>query len=335
MVRDEKGLPLMKYNKIDGIDKPVARLLQGTVMLTADSRDGNFRLLDALFENGFTAFDTAHGYGAGVSEKELGAWIKARGIRDEVVILTKGAHPYKGEPDRVRPEFIRRDLAESLERLQTDYVELYMLHRDSRDYPAGELVDVLNEFKAKGNIGVFGGSNWKADRVKAANDYAAANGKSPFTISSPQFSVAEMIEPPWAGCISVSGEQGEADRAWYAGNEISLFTWSSLAGGFMTGKFTRDNLDSFSSYWDTNPIGAYAYESNFQRLDRVLELAADKDASPAQISVAYVLSNNKRYHAIVANWEIDQITQNAAAAEIELSADEIAWLELKTEEKPA
>ncbi len=325
----------MKYATLPGLGKPVARLLQGTVMLTAESRDDNFRLLDACLENGFNSFDTAHGYGGGACERELGAWIAARGIRDQAVILTKGAHPYEGEPDRVKPHCIRQDLEESLERLQTDYVELYLLHRDSRDTPVGEIVDVLYEYQQKGHIGVYGGSNWLGDRVAAANDYAAANGKSPFTVSSPQFSVAEMVKPPWAGCISVSGQQGEADRRFYDDNKISLFTWSSLAGGFMTGKFTRANLDDFDNYWDTNPIGAYAYEGNFERLDRVLELASDKGASPAQISVAYVLSNNARYHAIIANWEEEQILENASAAEIQLSADEIAWLELKTEDKPA
>ena len=325
----------MKYAHIEGIDKPVSRLLQGSIMLSAEDRDGNFRLLDACFENGFNAYDTAHSYGAGLTDTELGAWIKSRGIRDEVVILAKCAHPENGIADRVRPEYIRRDLAESLERLQTDSVELFLLHRDSRDYPVDEIVDVLHEAKEAGQIGVYGGSNWLGDRVKAANDYAAAKGKTPFGAVSPQFSVAEMVEPPWEGCTSVSGAQGEADRAYYDENQISLFTWSSLAGGFMTGKFSRDNLDSFTAYWDTNPIGAYAYESNFQRLDRVIELAADKGLSPAQISVAYVLSNNPRYHAIVANWEVEQVPDNAAAAAIKLSADEIAWLELKTEEKPA
>ena len=325
----------MEYNKIDGVDKPVARLLQGTVMLKAETRAENWRLLDALFENGYTAFDTAHGYGGGSSEIELGAWIKDRGIRDQVVILTKGAHPYEGEPERVAPAYIHRDMEESLERLQTDYIELYLLHRDNPDYPVGEIVDVLDEYKSKGNIGIYGGSNWRADRVKAANEYADANGKAPFTISSPQFSVAEMIQAPWAGCISVSGAQGQADRAWYDENRISLFTWSSLAGGFMTGKFRRDNLDSFTSYWDTNPIGAYAYESNFQRLDRVLELAGDRAVSPAQIAVAYILGSNPRYHAIVANWQIEEIADNAAAVSIELSAEEIAWLEMKREGKPS
>ncbi|MCY3796268.1 MAG: aldo/keto reductase [Chloroflexi bacterium] len=325
----------MKYARIDGIDKKISRLLQGSIMLSADDRDGNFRLLDACFESGFNAFDTAHSYGGGLTDTELGAWIKSRGIRDEVVILAKCAHPENGIADRVRPEYIRSDLEESLERLGTDYVELFLLHRDSRDYPVGEIVDVLHEAKEAGQIGVYGGSNWLADRVQAANDYAAANGKTPFGAVSPQFSVAEMVVPAWEGCISVSGDGGEADRAFYAENDISLFTWSSLAGGFMTGKFTRDNLDTFTEYWDTNPIGAYAYENNFKRLDRVIELAADRGLSPAQISVAYVLNNGPRIHAIVANWEVEQVPVNAAAADIELSADEIAWLELKTEEKPA
>ena len=325
----------MKYARVDGIDKPVARLLQGSIMLSPEDRDRNFRLLDACFEEGFNAYDSAHSYGAGFTDSELGAWMSSRGIRDQVVILGKCAHPEDGIADRVRPEYIRRDLEDSLERLQTDHIELWLLHRDSRDYPVGEIVDVLDEAKEAGKISIYGGSNWLGDRVKAANDYAAANGKTPFKAVSPQFSVAEMIKAPWAGCTSVSGEGGEADRAYYADSGISLFTWSSLAGGFMTGKFRRDNLDSFTDYWDTNPIGAYACESNFQRLDRVIELAADKGLSPAQIAVAYVLGNGPRIHAIVANWEVEQVPDNAAAADIELSAAEIAWLELKREEKPA
>ena len=325
----------MEYNRIDGISKPVARLVQGTVMLSAEDREGNFRLLDALFEQGYNSFDTAHGYGDGVCERELGAWIGARGIRDQVVILTKGGHPYDGEPDRVSPAFIRSDLEESLERLGTDHVEIYMLHRDSPDCPVGEIVDALDEFRSRGVISVYGGSNWRAERVQAANEYAAATGKRPFTVSSPQFSVVEMIKEPWPGCTSVSGAQGEAERKWYEENGIALFTWSSLAGGFLTGRFRRDNLETFTDYFAVNSIGAYAYESNFQRLDRVLELAADKSATAAQIAIAYVLSSNPHYHAIIANWRIEEIGDNAAALDIKLSAEESAWLEMKREEKPA
>jgi aryl-alcohol dehydrogenase-like predicted oxidoreductase len=324
----------MEYNNIDGVAKPVARLLQGTVMLKEETRSENRKLFDRLFEHGFTTFDTAHNYGRGTCERELGAWIKDRGIREQVVILTKGAHPYPPEePERVTPDFIRSDIQDSLERLQTDFIEIYLLHRDNPDYPVGEIVDVLHEQKELGHIGIYGGSNWSADRIKSANEYAAANGKTPFSISSPQYSVAEMVNPPWAGCISVSGEQGESARDWYEANNIALFTWSSLAGGFMTGKFTRDNLDSFSDYFSTNTIGAYAFENNFQRLDRVIELAADKGVSVPQISLAYVL-NNPRTHAIAAAWELDQVDDNLKAIDIKLSAEEVAWLELKTEAKP-
>ncbi len=325
----------MKHNKIKGVDKPVARLLQGTVMLNTSTRDKNFELLDALFERGMRAFDTAHGYGSGQSESELGAWVADRGVRDEVVILTKGAHPYPPEePERVTPAHIRSDIEESLERLQTDSVELYLLHRDNPDYPVGEIVDVLNEIHDKGYIGAFGGSNWTHHRVKDANDYAKANGKIEFAITSPQFGVADMVKPPWPNCISVSAEQGEEARAWYDENEIAVIPWSSLAGGFLTGKYTRDNLDQFDSYWDEVSIEAYAYEDNFKRLDRIKELADDKGASPAQISIAYVLNNNPRNHAIVANWDIDTIDDNLKALDITLSPAEVQYLELKIEDKP-
>jgi len=325
----------MQHNTIKGVDKPVARLLQGTVMLSTANHDKNYELLDALFASGMRTFDTAHGYGKGQSESELGAWIQSRDVRDEVVILTKGAHPYPPEePERVTPDHIRSDIEESLERLQTDKVELYLLHRDNPDFPVDEIVDVLNEIHDKGYIGAFGGSNWTHHRVKAANDYAKANGKTPFTITSPQFGIAEMVKPPWPGCISVSGEQGEEARAWYEENEIAIFPWSSLAGGFLTGKYTRDNLDQFENYWDTVSIEAYAYEDNFKRLDRIKELAEDKDASPAQISIAYILNYNPRNHAIVANWDTDTIDDNLKALDITLTQDEIKYLELKIEDKP-
>jgi aryl-alcohol dehydrogenase-like predicted oxidoreductase len=249
--------------------------------------------------------------------------------------LTKGAHPYPPkEPQRVRPEFIRSDIEESLERLQTDSVELYLLHRDDPTFPVDEIVDVLNELHDKGYIGAFGGSNWSYQRVKAANDYANANGKTPFTITSPQFGVAEMVKPPWDGCISVSGEQGEAARAWYDANDIAVIPWSSLAGGFLTGKYTRDNLDQFDSYWDTVSIDSYAFDDNFKRLDRIQELANAKGASPAQISIAYILNNNPRNHAIVANWDVDTIGDNLKALDITLTPDEVRYIELKTEDKP-
>lgn len=326
----------MQYNTIEGVAKPVARLLQGTVMLSEATRSENRQLFDTLFERGFTAFDTAEFYGGGEVEREFGLWMKERGIRDELVILGKGAHPHEPEePKRVTPDYIRADIETSLERMQTNFIDIYVLHRDDPDYPVGEIVDVLNEQKDAGRIGAFGGSNWTVERIQAANEYAAANSRTPFTITSPQFSLAEMIKEPWPACISVSGAAGEAARAWYAANGVSIFAWSSLAGGFMTGKFTRDNLDNFTAYFDVVSIQAYAYESNFQRLDRARQLASDKGVSPAQLSLAYVLHNSPQTYAIIANWEISQIDDNLKALDVTLSPQEIAWLEMKTEEKPS
>ena len=85
----------------------------------------------------------------------------------------------------------------------------------------------------------------------------------------PNFSLAVQIEPPWANCISISGPDGAAARAWYQEHNMPLFTWSSLAGGFFSGRFRRDNLDTFDSYGDRLCVTSYCSEENFQRLDRV------------------------------------------------------------------
>jgi aryl-alcohol dehydrogenase-like predicted oxidoreductase len=99
----------MTYGKVRGVDKPVSRLVQGTIPLTEDDLPGSLALLDAVYEHGCRTFDTAHGYGDGACERVLGTWINERGVRDEVVILGKGAHPYDGR-QRVTPEDITSDL---------------------------------------------------------------------------------------------------------------------------------------------------------------------------------------------------------------------------------
>ena len=149
---------------------------------------------------------------------------QARGLRDDVVILGKGAHP----PD-CTPEAMQRQLTESLDRLQTDHIDIYCLHRDKPDVPVGEWVDALNGEVQAGRIGLFGGSNWTAARIDAANDYAAANGKQGFALLSNNFSLARMEQPVWPGCVASS----ENDfRAWHEARNMPLVPWSSQARGF-------------------------------------------------------------------------------------------------------
>jgi len=316
----------MKYGTLSGIAKPVSRLVQGTVMINARNADESFALLDGVFGLGCTTFDTAHGYGGGDSERILGRWIRERGIRDQVVILTKGAH-HNQDRQRVTPFDITSDLHDSLARLRVDYIDLYVLHRDDPGVPVGPVVEILNEHQRAGLIGAFGGSNWSHARIRAANEYAAAHDLTPFAISSPQFSLAAMVKEPWKNCVSISGPSGAVARAYYRETQIALFTWSSLAGGFFSGRFTRDNLDTFEAHMDKLCVYSYAYEDNFQRLDRARHLAAEKGLTLPQIALAYSQNHPLNLFSLVGCRTSEEFADNLVALETDLTAEEIRWLE--------
>jgi aryl-alcohol dehydrogenase-like predicted oxidoreductase len=328
-----KDTYLMDYATLDGIPATLSRIVQGTVMISPDDQDAANALLDAVWDHGGRTFDTAHGYGAGKSERALGAWIASRGVRDEVVILGKGAHPYNGEK-RVTPEHITSDLHESLERMGIDVIDLYVLHRDDLDVPVGPIVEVLNVHQRAGRIRQFGGSNWTTARIAEANAYAAEHGLTPFTVSSPNLSLAPQATPPWEGCISISGEAGASERAWYAEHGMPIFPWSSLAGGFFSGRFERDNLDRFTEYLDVLAVKSYAFEENFRRLDRVKEVAGRHDASIAQVAMAWVVDQPMEVFPIVGCRTGEEFAANAAALDLKLSPAEVAWLDLQTDERP-
>jgi len=316
----------MNYGQIPGVAKPVARVVQGTVMISSADQARWFALLDAVLAQGGTTFDTAHGYGRGDVERTLGRWMHDRGVRDRVVIIGKGAHPYDGR-QRVTPSEITNDLHESLERLQTDMIDLYLLHRDDPSIPVGPLVEVLNEHQRAGKIGAFGGSNWSTARLQEANEYAAAHGLTPFVASSPNFSLAEQQRAPWEGCISISGQQGQDARDWYAATRMPLFTWSSLAGGFFSGRFRRDNLAGFTSYFDKICVDTYCVESNFARLERAQQLAVERGLTAAQVALAYVLSQPLEIYSVVGSGSGAEFAENLAASSLRLPPAELAWLE--------
>ena len=316
----------MKYHQITGIDKPVSRLIQGTVYFTEANKDEAFALYDAVFEQGCNTFDTAHIYVGGECERVLGDWIRTRNIRDEVVILDKGAHPID-DRQRVTADDISSDIYESLERLGVEHIDLYILHRDDPSQPVAGIMDCLYEHHQAGRISAIGGSNWSHQRIKEANDYARKNDLLPFVASNPQFSLAEMVKPTWEDCISI-GHDKDA-QAWYQNNDMALFTWSSLAGGFMAGRFSRDNLDSFDDYFAGVNINAYAYEDNFRRLDRAKDLAQEKSISLPQLALAYVLNQALNIFALIGSMTPEQFTDNASALDIHLSDNELAWLNLE------
>src|SRR5688572_13586005 len=225
----------MRYGTIDGVTKRVSRLVLGSAGLMREDDAGlGAALLERFAAAGGTAVDTAFSYGKGASERAIGAWLRGYARRDEIAVITKGAHPIEGWEMRVNPEAIRSDMAASLERLGVGAIDVYLLHRDDPTVPVGPIVDCLDEAWRQGKVRAYGGSNWSTERIDEANAYARAHGKHPFVVSSPNVALAVPKEPPWPGCVSIAGD--ESARAWYAREQMPVLSWSSGARGFFAGR---------------------------------------------------------------------------------------------------
>ena len=122
----------MEYTNFKGIDKPVSKFFMGTLWMFLSEKEKHFKTLDDAFDLGINAIDTARAYDA---EATLGEWMKSRGNREKIVLLSKGGHPTDYR-QRITPYDIDSDLAESLAELQTDYLDIYLLHRDNPSCPS-------------------------------------------------------------------------------------------------------------------------------------------------------------------------------------------------------
>lgn len=316
----------MEYKKVENVKVPVSRIVFGTAAPAMVSGENVFELLDAAFAAGVNTYDTARIYG--MAEKSLGDWIAARGNRDQVVILTKGAHPLPGSDEvRVTPQAIREDVEESLRSLQTDFIDIYLLHRDDPKKPVGPLVETLNELHEEGKIGVFGGSNWTYERMDAANDYAYSHDMFGFEISSPAYSLAEQVQDPWGGgCVGISGEKHIKDRRWYQNKGIEIFGYSSLAHGFLSGKFKANDTKKAAEVLDEFAIRGYCCPKNLERLRRAEKLAERKHVTVAQIALAWVLHQPLQPMTICSASSPDRIFDNVRALDIVLSEEELHYL---------
>ena len=319
----------MEYSSVPGIDKPISRLVQGTVMIDEEDVPGSFALLDAVVELGGTAFDTARHYGSG-NEATVGRWVRERGLQDRVVIIGKGAH-YGPEGNRVTPEDIAADLETSLQEFGFEPIDLYLLHRDDVAVPVGPIVEALNDHLRAGKIRAFGGSNWSHERIAESNAYAGDHDLVPFVASSPQFSLVEQVDEPWPGCISISGPANTAARDWYQANQMAVFAWSSLAGGFLSGEFTRDSSGDLPEEVAARARRSYGTDANFERLDRARTLAADLGLTVPQIALAYTLSQPLNLFAIAGSESREEFAANASACDVRLSPAALAWLDLRKE----
>lgn len=302
--------------------KRADRIIQGTAQISPLAQSQASALLDDVVAAGARTFDLAENYGGGRSEALFGGWLAERGGRDELFIITKGAHPYGGR-NRVTEADIEADITGSLERLGCGFADLYLLHRDDESVPVGGVVEVLHGLRARGLVNAYGVSNWRSERIAAANAYAEARGYEPLSASSPHFSLAVPTESPWPGCVSVSGADGVAERAFYAATGLPLLAWSSLAMGYFVapgpGAATATGLNEAVRVFDT--------PANAARRARAAELGARRGLSAPQTALLYVLSQACDTHAIVGCRSGDEYGELKALSEQRLSAADVAWLE--------
>lgn len=307
-------------------DLSVSQLCYGTNMFgTAIAQDKADAILDTFVQVGGNFIDTARMYGdwipdapSGASERTIGAWLKARGNRNDVVIATKGGMFDARAGDyrmRVNPADIDKDLGESLAHLEIDTIDLYFLHMDDVQVPVAELIDALAEHQASGKIRHYAASNWSAERVVAANAYAARNGKPGFVATETFWGLAK----PDTDAAMQQGYQHYYEGEYEALHaSLPVLAYAATSGGFFAMKAAGDVAPHIAA--------RYADPANERRFSAAQELAKAHGVSINDIVLAYLLCQANQTIPIFGGSSPDRIRECAAAVKVELSSEDLAKL---------
>lgn len=316
-------------NLIKGVDKSVSKLVLGTAWYSLKDRGQWFDLMDEFVRCGGTTIDTGRIYGE--SEDVIGQWMEMRANRDRIVVITKGGHS-KDDPGRLSTEVAKKveeDITKSLEHLRTDYIDMYFLHRDNPLVPVSEIVNCLNAEMERGRIHSFGGSNWEPHRIDEANEYAHKHNLVGFAAVQNNLSLAVPAGSFYPGLVSVD----KKDELWHIKNGIPLFSWSSQARGFFTGRFTpemRENADKIQDDFLARMIKVYCTNENFERLRRAKELGEKKGGySTMEIALAWVINKPFDIVPIIGTHTKEELASCVSALSIKLTEEEIKWLNLE------
>lgn len=244
----------------------------------------SFKLLDAFVASGLNMIDTADvyskwipGHQGGESEAIIGNWLAKRGGRDKVLIATKlGVEMAPGEQGLSRA-YILREVERSLARLKTDYIDLYQSHRDDAQTPMQETLAAFAELIKAGKVRAIGASNFKADRLAEALKVSAANGLPRYESLQPWYNLYDRAD--------FEGELADLCRR----ENLGVIPYFSLASGFLTGKYRSEkDLDGKArGYRAKNMLN----ERGFRILKALDTVAADTGATPAQISLAWLMAH--------------------------------------------
>jgi len=280
----------MEYIKFNKTDLQVSPICLGTVNYdTLLSKEESKKQLSQFVDMGGNFIDSAHIYGDWEppvlcrSEKTIGEWIKETGNRDKVIISTKGAHPDWGHMDipRVWAKDIKKDLDESLGLLNTDYIDIYFLHRDDPNVPVEQIIDCLDDAVKSGKIRYYGCSNWKLPRIKEAQSYAVEKGSPGFICNQLMWSLADVNFHNLPDKTFILMDKETHD--YHTETGMNVMAYMSIAKAYFTRRFAGENLpESVTSVYESS--------SNDKIYEAATEAVKSGDYSFIDLSFMYIMA---------------------------------------------
>lgn len=309
----------MELRRLGRSDLKIAPLMLGTNVFgwTADEKT-SFSILDAFVDAGFNAVDTADVYsrwspaGAGASETVIGNWLAQSGKRDKIVLATKVGMEMGEGMKGLSAAYIETAVEASLKRLKTDYIDLYQSHRDDADTPLAETAEAYGRLVKAGKVRVVGSSNFTAERLKLAVETAQSLGAPRYQSEQPLYNLYDR-----------AGFEGALQQL-CIDEQIGVIPFYGLASGFLTGKYrSEDDLAK-------SPRGRGAKKYMDARGMRILaaldEVAGGHGATPAQVALAWVMAQPGLTAPIASATSVAQLKELMGAADLKLSADDLAAL---------
>ena len=285
------------------------------------------RLLDYWVQSGGNGIDTARVYSDWIpgekhrSERIVGDWLQAAGVREQIVLVTKGGHPLLENNWRVRlsPSELRQDLEGSLETLRTDYIDVWFLHRDDERLPVKEIIDSCDAFVRDGQVKALGAANWTADRIRKANDYASRAGKAGFVATQLFWNLGSRH---FRGLESTQRSMDDdAEQLHEAGNLVAM-PFSSQAGGFFSDWLEGDEIGRLKA-----EQSGYATKANFQMARLAGEIARRNGVPVGAVVLAFLRSHPFRVVPIVGCGTSAHLAASIEALDFALS--EADWRNLR------
>jgi aryl-alcohol dehydrogenase-like predicted oxidoreductase len=314
----------MDYRNLGNSGAVVSELTLGTMTFGAEADEPTSQaILDTFLEHGGTFIDTADVYSSGTSETIIGHWLATRPEEaKQVVLATKGRFPMGDGPNDLglSRRHLRTALDASLTRLGVDHIDLYQMHAWDALTPLDETLTFLDDAVTSGKIGYYGFSNYLGWQLTKAVHRAKALHLQPPVTLQPQYS------------LLVRDIEHEVVPASLDAN-IGLLPWSPLGGGWLTGKYTRDEAPTGASRLGENPergMEAWNARNADQRtwdiLDAVQSIAQDHDATASQVAIAWLLAQPAVTSVILGARTVEQLVDNLGSSDVELTADDLTRL---------